>query len=158
VRTRVIHPRHVRGRDRCIPYASNFFPPEKAGRAVRPQDVSCHAHLPSSPSLTAQRSTSESPGSAQPRAGIGADGNKCCARLMSYTRTPGPARETTPAASSTPARTGSPTADRADRGTSPGSRLVANFSLKFYCIKRRFPVISKYRHIHGVLNIDEIKN
>jgi hypothetical protein len=29
---------------------------------------------------------------------------------------------------------------------------------KFYYAKRRFPITSKYRHMHAVLNVDEIKN
>jgi hypothetical protein len=36
--------------------------------------------------------------------------------------------------------------------------LVPQFSLKFYYVKRRFPVTSKCRQMHGVLNVDEIKN
>jgi hypothetical protein len=36
--------------------------------------------------------------------------------------------------------------------------LVPNFSPKFHYAKRRFPVTSKYRHMHGVLNVDKIKN
>jgi hypothetical protein len=36
--------------------------------------------------------------------------------------------------------------------------LVPNFSPKFHYAKRRFPVTSKYQHMHGVLNVDEIKN
>jgi hypothetical protein len=30
--------------------------------------------------------------------------------------------------------------------------------LKFHYAKRRFPVTSKCRQMHGVLNVDEIKN
>jgi hypothetical protein len=37
-------------------------------------------------------------------------------------------------------------------------RLVPNFSPKFYYAKRRFFVTSKCRHMHEVLNVDEIKN
>jgi hypothetical protein len=29
---------------------------------------------------------------------------------------------------------------------------------KFHYAKRRFPIISKCRHMYGVLNVDEIKN
>jgi hypothetical protein len=29
---------------------------------------------------------------------------------------------------------------------------------KFHYAKRRFSITSKYRHMHGVLNVDEIKN
>jgi hypothetical protein len=29
---------------------------------------------------------------------------------------------------------------------------------KFYCVKRRLSITSKYWHIYGVLNVDEIKN
>jgi hypothetical protein len=36
--------------------------------------------------------------------------------------------------------------------------LVSKFSPKFYYAKRRFPITSKYRQMHGVLNVDEIKN
>jgi hypothetical protein len=36
-------------------------------------------------------------------------------------------------------------------------RLDAKFSLKFHYAKRRILVTSKYRHMHGVLNVDEIK-
>jgi hypothetical protein len=36
--------------------------------------------------------------------------------------------------------------------------LVPQFSLKFHYAKRRFPVISKYRQMYEVLNVDEIKN
>jgi hypothetical protein len=36
--------------------------------------------------------------------------------------------------------------------------LDAKFFPKFYYAKRRFPVTSKYRHMYGVLNVDEIKN
>jgi hypothetical protein len=36
--------------------------------------------------------------------------------------------------------------------------LDTKFHPKFYYVKRRFPVISKYRHMYGVLNIDKIKN
>jgi hypothetical protein len=36
--------------------------------------------------------------------------------------------------------------------------LDIKFTPKFYYIKRRFSITSKYRHIYGVLNIDEIKN
>jgi hypothetical protein len=36
--------------------------------------------------------------------------------------------------------------------------LFPKFIPKFYYAKRRFPIISKYRHIYGVLNVDEIKN
>jgi hypothetical protein len=35
--------------------------------------------------------------------------------------------------------------------------LDTKYFPKFYYAKRRFPVTSKYRHIHGVLNIDKIK-
>jgi hypothetical protein len=36
--------------------------------------------------------------------------------------------------------------------------LVPNFSPKFYYVKRKFSIISKYRHMYEVLNVDEIKN
>jgi hypothetical protein len=39
-----------------------------------------------------------------------------------------------------------------------GPCLVLDFFLKFHYAKRRFPVISKYRHMYEVLNVDEIKN
>jgi hypothetical protein len=29
---------------------------------------------------------------------------------------------------------------------------------KFHYVKRRFPITLKCRHMHGVLNVDEIKN
>jgi hypothetical protein len=38
------------------------------------------------------------------------------------------------------------------------SPLVAPILPKFHYAKRRFPVTSKCRQMHGVLNIDEIKN
>jgi hypothetical protein len=34
----------------------------------------------------------------------------------------------------------------------------AKFFSKFHYAKRRFSIISKYRHMYGVLNVDEIKN
>jgi hypothetical protein len=36
--------------------------------------------------------------------------------------------------------------------------LDHKFFLKFHYAKRRFPIISKFWQMHGVLNIDEIKN
>jgi hypothetical protein len=39
-----------------------------------------------------------------------------------------------------------------------GPCLVPQFSSKIYYAKRRFLVITKYRQMHGVLNVDEIKN
>jgi hypothetical protein len=36
--------------------------------------------------------------------------------------------------------------------------LDAKYFPKFHYAKRRFPITSKYRHMHGVLNVDEIKN
>jgi hypothetical protein len=39
-----------------------------------------------------------------------------------------------------------------------GPCLDAKFPLKFHYAKRRFSITSKCRHMHGVLNIDEIKN
>jgi hypothetical protein len=39
-----------------------------------------------------------------------------------------------------------------------GACLDPKFSLKFYYAKRRFPITLKCRQMHGVLNIDEIKN
>jgi hypothetical protein len=36
--------------------------------------------------------------------------------------------------------------------------LVPNSITKFYYAKRKFPITSKYRQMHGVLNVDEIKN
>jgi hypothetical protein len=36
--------------------------------------------------------------------------------------------------------------------------LVPQFSPKFHYAKRRFSVTSKCRQMHGVLNVDEIKN
>jgi hypothetical protein len=41
-------------------------------------------------------------------------------------------------------------------GTRPW--FSSNFIPKFYYVKRRFPITSKCRQIHKVLNIDEIKN
>jgi hypothetical protein len=40
----------------------------------------------------------------------------------------------------------------------PRACLDTKFHPKFYYAKRRFPITSKYRYMHGVLNIDEIKN
>jgi hypothetical protein len=37
-------------------------------------------------------------------------------------------------------------------------RLDAKFFCKFYYAKRRFSITSKCRHMHEVLNVDEIKN
>jgi hypothetical protein len=37
-------------------------------------------------------------------------------------------------------------------------RLVHKFSPKFYYVKRRFSITSKCRQMHGLLNVDEIKN
>jgi hypothetical protein len=34
----------------------------------------------------------------------------------------------------------------------------SNSSPKFHYVKRRFLITSKYRQMHGVLNVDEIKN
>jgi hypothetical protein len=39
-----------------------------------------------------------------------------------------------------------------------GPCLDAKFFSKFYYAKRRFSITSKYRHMYGVLNVDEIKN
>jgi hypothetical protein len=39
-----------------------------------------------------------------------------------------------------------------------GPCLDAKFSLKFHYAKKRFSIISKCRHMHRVLNVDEIKN
>jgi hypothetical protein len=55
------------------------------------------------------------------------------------------------------------TVGKKDGATAPagkrlGPRLDAKFSLKFYYVKKRFPIISKCRHMYGVLNVDEIKN
>jgi hypothetical protein len=36
--------------------------------------------------------------------------------------------------------------------------LVPPILPKFHYVKRRFPVTSKYRQMHGVLNVDKIKN
>jgi hypothetical protein len=36
--------------------------------------------------------------------------------------------------------------------------LDPKYFLKFHYVKRRFLVTSKCRHMHGVLNVDEIKN
>jgi hypothetical protein len=36
--------------------------------------------------------------------------------------------------------------------------LDPKFSLKFYYAKKKFFITSKCRHMHGVLNVDEIKN
>jgi hypothetical protein len=36
--------------------------------------------------------------------------------------------------------------------------LVLKFTSKFYYVKRRFLITSKYRHMYGVLNVDKIKN
>jgi hypothetical protein len=38
------------------------------------------------------------------------------------------------------------------------ARLDAKFHPKFHYTKKNFPVTLKCRHMHGVLNIDEIKN
>jgi hypothetical protein len=37
-------------------------------------------------------------------------------------------------------------------------RLVSKFSPKFHYAKRRFSITSKCRQMHGILNVDEIKN
>jgi hypothetical protein len=42
--------------------------------------------------------------------------------------------------------------------TSPRPCILPDSYPKFYCAKRRFSITSKYRHMHEVLNIDEIKN
>jgi hypothetical protein len=39
-----------------------------------------------------------------------------------------------------------------------GPGLVLNFIPKFHYVKRRFPITSKCRQMHGVLNVDKIKN
>jgi hypothetical protein len=39
-----------------------------------------------------------------------------------------------------------------------GPCLVPNSISKFNYAKRRFPITSKYRQMHEVLNVDEIKN
>jgi hypothetical protein len=44
------------------------------------------------------------------------------------------------------------------RGNERGGLLYPKFSPKFYYAKRRFPITSKCRQMHGVLNVDEIKN
>jgi hypothetical protein len=36
--------------------------------------------------------------------------------------------------------------------------LVPDLVSKFHCAKRRFPITLKYWQMHGVLNVDEIKN
>jgi hypothetical protein len=40
----------------------------------------------------------------------------------------------------------------------PRPCLDAKCSPKFHYIKRRFLITSKCRHMHGILNVDEIKN
>jgi hypothetical protein len=39
-----------------------------------------------------------------------------------------------------------------------GLVYIHKFTPKFHYAKRRFSITSKYRHIYGVLNVDEIKN
>jgi hypothetical protein len=39
-----------------------------------------------------------------------------------------------------------------------GLVYIPNSPPKFYYVKRRFPITSKCRQMHGVLNVDEIKN
>jgi hypothetical protein len=39
-----------------------------------------------------------------------------------------------------------------------GPCLDAKFSPKFHYAKRKFFITSKYRHMHRILNVDEIKN
>jgi hypothetical protein len=39
----------------------------------------------------------------------------------------------------------------------PATKTMSKFTPKFYCVKRRFFVTSKYRHMHIVLNVDKIK-
>jgi hypothetical protein len=39
-----------------------------------------------------------------------------------------------------------------------GLVLVPPILSKFYYAKRRFSITSKYRQMHGILNVDEIKN
>jgi hypothetical protein len=43
-----------------------------------------------------------------------------------------------------------------ERGTISKNVGLPKFTPKFYYAKRRFSITSKYRHIYGVLNIDEI--
>jgi hypothetical protein len=43
-------------------------------------------------------------------------------------------------------------------GVSQGLFLIPKFTSKFHYTKRKFIITSKYRHIFGVLNVDEIKN
>jgi hypothetical protein len=38
------------------------------------------------------------------------------------------------------------------------SATLPKYFPKFYYVKKRFTITSKYRHMHGVLNVDEIKN
>jgi hypothetical protein len=40
----------------------------------------------------------------------------------------------------------------------PGACLDPKYFPKFHYAKRRFTITSKYRHMYGVLNVDEIKN
>jgi hypothetical protein len=44
------------------------------------------------------------------------------------------------------------------RAAKPRACLVSQIHHKFYYAKRRFSITSKYRHIYGVLNVNEIKN
>jgi hypothetical protein len=36
--------------------------------------------------------------------------------------------------------------------------LVSNFNPQIILCKKKIPITSKYQHMHGVLNVDEIKN
>jgi hypothetical protein len=48
--------------------------------------------------------------------------------------------------------------DLSKSGYGIGPCLDAKFSPKFHYAKRRFPITLKCQHMHGVLNVDEIKN
>jgi hypothetical protein len=49
--------------------------------------------------------------------------------------------------------------DKSTRHTaSPMPYLDPKFFPKFYYVKRKFLITSKYRQMHGVLNVDKIKN
>jgi hypothetical protein len=39
-----------------------------------------------------------------------------------------------------------------------GPGLDSQIHPRFHYAKRRFSITSKYRHMHGVLNVDKIKN
>jgi hypothetical protein len=45
-----------------------------------------------------------------------------------------------------------------DTATKQRACLDSKYFTKFHYAKRRFPITSKCRHMHEVLNVDEIKN